>query len=344
MATNKHAQIRYKILDSCFRNTGRNYSFNDLIDSINEALAEVDSSIEGISIRTLRDDISFMESELGWSADIERFKIGKKWFYRYRDPNFSINNQPLNKTELTQINSALEIISRFNGMPQFNWVNEIVTKINNGFELKENSSAIISFDHNQYLKGIEYLGELFNCIHAKKTIYLNYRPFTSNKDLELLIHPYYLKQYNNRWFLFGLNEAARAVHTFALDRINAIKESGIKFKKNKSIDFEEYFEDIIGVTRPPEGKLTTIEMKFTSEESPYILTKPLHGSQKKKKVEEDGVTITIEIIPNVEFEKMILSFGEKVKIVKPKKIAELFQNKYKKAIDNYKIKSKNTTK
>ena len=168
MATNKHAQIRYKVLDSCFRNTGRNYSFEDLMNACNDALAEIDPKSGGISVRTLRDDIAFIESDAGWSADIERVKAGKKSYYRYRDPNFSINNQPLNQTELTQINSALEIISRFNGMPQFAWVNEIVTKINNGFEIQDDSSSIISFDSNQYLKGIEHLGDLFNAINSSK--------------------------------------------------------------------------------------------------------------------------------------------------------------------------------
>ena len=61
---------------------------------------------------------------------------------------------------------------------------------------------------------------------------------------------------------------------------------------------------------------------------PYVLTKPIHGSQKKKKHDESGLILTIEVIPNIEFEKLILSFGEKVKVVSPKKIADLFKSKY----------------
>ena len=328
MATNKHAQIRYKVLDSCFRNTGRNYTFEDLMDACNDALAEIDPKSGGISVRTLRDDIAFIESDAGWSADIERVKAGKKSYYRYRDPNFSINNQPLNQTELTQINSALEIISRFNGMPQFAWVNEIVTKINNGFEIQDDSSSIISFDSNQYLKGIEHLGDLFNAINSSKAIKMAYRPFKSDHDIDLVLHPYYLKQYNNRWFLFGLNDKYKSISNMALDRIVSFETITLKYIKNKSINFNEYFEDIIGVTMPDKGKLAKIELLFTNEEAPYVITKPIHGSQKKKKHDENGLTVTIEVIPNIEFEKLILSFGDKVKVMSPKKIADLFKSKY----------------
>ena len=251
-----------------------------------------------------------------------------KSYYRYRDPNFSINNQPLNQTELTQINSALEIISRFNGMPQFAWVNEIVTKINNGFEIQDDSSSIISFDSNQYLKGIEHLGDLFNAINSSKAIKMVYRPFKSDHDIDLVLHPYYLKQYNNRWFLFGLNDKYKSISNMALDRIVSFETITLKYIKNKSINFNEYFEDIIGVTMPDKGKLAKIELLFTNEEAPYVLTKPIHGSQKKKKHDENGLTLTIEVIPNIEFEKLILSFGDKVKVVSPNKISDLFKSKY----------------
>jgi predicted DNA-binding transcriptional regulator YafY len=335
MATNKHAQIRYKVLDTCFRNSGRNYSFDDLMNACNDTLSDIDPNSGGISIRTLRDDIAFIESPEGWSADIERVKVGKKCYYRYRDPNYSINNQPLNQTELTQISSALEIISRFEGMPAFSWVNEIVTKINNGFEIKDTSS-IISFDSNQYLKGIEYLGELFNAINAEKVIKIFYRPFKLDHDIELLLHPYYLKQYNNRWFLFGLNSEYKSISTIALDRIVSFNITTQKYIKNKSINFKEYFEDIVGVTKPDKEKLIKIELLFTNEEAPYVLTKPIHESQTKRKHDEKGLLVTIEVFPNIELEKLILSFGDNLKVVSPKSFKNKIETRIKKTLVLYK--------
>jgi predicted DNA-binding transcriptional regulator YafY len=335
MATNKHAQIRYKVLDSCFKNTGRDYTFEDLIDAINDALAEIDPSADGISVRTVREDIAFMESELGWSAEIDRVRFGKKCIYRYKNSDFSINNQPLNQSELSQISSALEIIGRFEGMPQFELVNSVLTKINNGIEIKNDKDSIISFDHNEYLKGIEHLGNLFNSINSRKVIKVIYHPFKANEDIEIILHPYYLKQFNNRWFLLGLNDELKKIYNIALDRIVSFETISKKYIKNTDIDFKEYFEDVIGVTKPEKGKAVKVELQFNKEAGPYVFTKPLHGSQHNKKIDENGLLITIEIIPNIEFEKLILSFGDQVKIISPKKIVDLFKSKYKNALSQY---------
>lgn len=335
MPSNRHAQIRYKILDSCFRNTGQDYSFEDLRNAIDEALSELEPNHKPISTRTLRGDIAFMESEAGWMADIERHQVGRQCYYRYRDPKFSINNQPLNKSELIQINTALEIIGRFNGMPQFGWVNEIITKLNDGFHLKEAGNEIISFDSNEYLKGIEFLGELFNAIHTEKALKITYRSFKSAFDVEMVIHPYYLKQYNNRWFLFGLNEKHQTISSLALDRIVSIDSTAIKYNPNQDIDFKEYFDDMIGVTKPSNGQITRIELFFDNDQAPYVLTKPIHSSQKKVSHDEDGLLISINVIPNFELERLILSFGDKVKVLSPSSLADKIVQIHQKSLNMY---------
>ena len=66
MSLNKNAQIRYQVLDRCFRNTGRIYFIDDLLEECNKALLNFDSTSKGIQRRQLFDDIRFMESEQGW--------------------------------------------------------------------------------------------------------------------------------------------------------------------------------------------------------------------------------------------------------------------------------------
>ncbi|MEA4936559.1 MAG: hypothetical protein VB102_07955 [Paludibacter sp.] len=97
MATNKHATIRYQALDKCFRNPGRRYYIDDLIDACNHAIYEFAGIEDGVKRRQVLDDIRYMESEQGWSISLEHIKDGKKVYYRHEDMSFSINNQPLNE-------------------------------------------------------------------------------------------------------------------------------------------------------------------------------------------------------------------------------------------------------
>ena len=218
MAITKYPLIRYKILDKCFKNTGKKYFIEDLIKECENVILEMDSESSGISVRQIREDIAFMKSAEGWSIEIEDNRVGRKMYYRYVDPNFSINNMPLNEIEINRLMEAVDTLSQFKGMPQFKWLNEIVPKLQQGISIKK--EIIIEFDNNEYLKGIDYLGQIYNAIYYKKVLLIEYQPFESESSINFTIHPHYLKQYNNRWFLFGLNnENEKADWNLAIDRI-----------------------------------------------------------------------------------------------------------------------------
>lgn len=85
MSINKNALLRYRVLDRCFKNPGRKYFWQDLLDEINKALEEYNGPESKIKRRQLFDDIKFMESDQGWSIPLERKKDGRKVYYRYAD-------------------------------------------------------------------------------------------------------------------------------------------------------------------------------------------------------------------------------------------------------------------
>jgi len=335
MPTNKYAIIRYQTLDKCFRNPGRSYYLEDLLEEVNCALLDYNPESEGIKRRQLFADIKFMESENGWSVPLLKIADGKKKYYRYDDVTFSINNSPINEMESEQIKSALLVLSRFKGMPQFEWVNELIPKLEQSFGFTRSDKEIISFDANIYLKGIGYIGELFNAILYKKVLNIQYKSFKADTANIFELHPWYLKQFSNRWFLFGYNSAVKMISNLALDRIENIEECQKNYIENTGIDFQEYFEDIIGVSRSENDKPIELKLHFSPDQAPYVLTKPLHGSQKKKKLDKNGLLITIDVIPNYELEKLILSFGESVEVISPESFRNQISNKLKMALDNY---------
>ena len=333
MSENKLASTRYRILDKCFSNPGKKYFIDDLIAACNEKLKE-NNLDQGVSRRTILYDITHMESEAGWGAEILRLKDGKRTYYRYADTNFSIDNQPLNQAELEQLKSAMELLSRFEGMPQFKWVNELMPKMQQSFIMEKGGTPIISFDNNAYLTGIENLGSLFYHILYKRPLCITYQSYKSDQPSKFVIHPYYLKQYNNRWFLLGLNQKLDKITNLALDRIQVLKEETIDFVPH-CIDFQEYFDDIIGLTVPDGGIIEKIVLKFSESASPYVLSKPLHHSQKKIEYNSGELTVSIEVIPNYELESLVLSFGERVEVIKPEDFKDKIINRLEKSVSLY---------
>ncbi|TDQ06244.1 helix-turn-helix transcriptional regulator [Pedobacter metabolipauper] len=331
----KNALIRYRVLDRCLSNPVKKYFIEDLVNACDLALKEIEPDSSGIKKRSIQNDIKHMESSEGWSAPIGRFEEGKRIYYRYTEKGFSIDKQPLNQAELEQIKAAMRLLSHFKGMPQFEWLNELSSKMENSILMENETSPIISFDNNNYLKGIEFLGGLFHFILYKKALCISYKSYKTENKSKFVFHPYYLKQYNNRWFLLGLNDRFQKINNLALDRILTIEEDSTSFVENTTYDFNEYFEDVIGVTLNENTIVEKIVLRFAPKSKPYVLSKPIHGSQKNISKEGEHLVISIEVIPNYELESLIMSFGDLVEVISPESFRNKIAERYSCAIKQY---------
>jgi hypothetical protein len=88
------------------------------------------------------------------------------------------------------------------------------------------------------------------------------------KPVNYKMNPYFLKQYNKRWFLFGLNSFDKLLYTLPLDRIKKIDITKDDYIENTIVNFSEYFEDIIGVSRRLEDNPIKIKLMFNKETAP----------------------------------------------------------------------------
>lgn len=328
MATSKNALIRYKALDKCFSNSYKRFYINDLISYCSVVLSDHYGKETTVSRRQIFADIDFMKSDAGYEAPITSIKDGRKVFYRYEDSNFSILNRPLTNNEILAIDNTIELISRMRGIPGVEGLQSIETKLINA-KGPDDKNPIISFEDNEFLIGIEYLTLLFNFIKNKQVVNIFYRSFKSSETSLYNISPYYLKQYNKRWFLFGWNHDIERIQNLALDRMSGVETGGSTYVTT-SLDFEEYFDDIIGVTNFEENSVEKILIDISDNIKPYIQSKPIHGSQKI-----NGNILSIQVKVNYELESLILSYGENMKVIEPKLLEEKILERLDKAISQY---------
>lgn len=333
--------IRYQALDACFSNRYKKFYMEDLIDACNKALQEFYISKEDtvndveyyVKRRTIFNDITFMESSEGWNATIKRCYEGRRCYYRYEDENFSINKRDFSEAELDKLDEALIMLNRLNGTAGFDWVSEFVANFEDKLGRRRNTTPVIGYEKNPFLTGIENLSVLYNYIVNKQVLKITYQHFTQG-EMVYFMHPYYLKQYNNRWFLFGITERKKDVLTnLPLDRIVKIEPVHMAYISNTKFDFEEYFDDVVGVSVPRTGEPEKVVLKFDKERYPYVITKPLHPSQTE--LDKDNCIIQLNVFITPELESVIFSYGNHVEVLEPATLRELFRQKTVKMTEIY---------
>lgn len=333
MPKNKNADLRIKVLDRCLSDKSRGYTTNELLQLCNKEL-ELNGFKAVTATNTIRDDIEQIE-RIYPGALVESVREGRNIYYHYEDPDFSIFNKPLKPDEIIQLTQTLMLLKRFKGMPQFDWITEIADRLGATLKIDEASTEdVVGFDENMDLVGIEHFTPLFNAIIDKHALCITYKSFKQEAKVKIIVHPYYLKQYNKRWFLIAWNAKQNFLANFALDRIQSIKEVKVPFQPT-DIDFLDYFDDMIGVSKDTRISPQLVKLWVSSTSWPYIKTKPLHGTQKKLSVDENGAIITIKVYLNYELEQLILSQGENMRVIEPMELKERIQKRLVEATNNY---------
>ena len=331
MSSNKNALIRYKTIDYCLRNNFKKWTLNDLIEACSDALYEYEGKDANISKRTIQLDIQLMRSDkLGYNAPIE---VYERKYYRYAINDFSITNIPVTKNDVKVMNEAIELLRQFKDFSLFKEMNGVLQRLEDSvYSSQKNNKSIIHLDKNERLRGLEFIDIIYKAIQQKKVLFLTYQSFNAKEPKHMVIHPQLLKEFNNRWFLLGFCNNKN--YNLALDRINELSITDKIEYIDRNIDGDIYFKDVIGVT-VSKTRAQRVQFWVDSKNAPYVITKPFHKSQRIIEEREDGVVFNIFVQINFELERLLLGFGESLKVLKPEKLRQRILEKLKNAVNNY---------
>lgn len=329
----KNAIMRYKILDSLLSNRNRYYSISELLEKVNEAL-ELDG-MEPVSRRCIEKDLNTLECA-PYEAAIERVWYHGKKCIRYAEEGFSIFTKKLTEEEENLLSEVLNTIGQFDGLDTFEWLDSLKKRL----DIKEHR-RIIQFDSNPYFEGRNLIGSLFTAISNKQVLALKYHTFKDPQVKEVVVYPYLLKEYNNRWFLIvGVEDGT--ILNFALDRIDDFKPMPHIDYIEPDEDLESRFDDIVGVTLFKDKPTEDILLWVNEEGYQYVKTKPLHGSQRDVKGEEDkavrkrypalqgGRFFRLQCILNYEIEQLLMSKMNQLVVLEPATLKDSLINRIKK--------------
>ena len=199
------------------------------------------------------------------------------------------------------------------------------------------TTPVIDFEKNESLKGLDYLDTIYHAIVNEHPIRFKYRSFKARSANEFIFYPYLLKEYRNRWFVYGVRKSGRILQNLALDRIHSLEVLPQEYYiKNTFFDPNTFFDDLVGVTKNAGSKAEKVGFKVRADEAPYIITKPIHRSQQLiERLADGSVILEIEVVINHELERVFFGYANGIQVLYPQTLVELIEKKLRRAVEQY---------
>lgn len=331
---NANAYMRLKVIDACLRNSRKVYHIEELVEAVRDALAAYNGT--SVSERTVREDLTKIDRDpVAAEKGVELLRIyddDHRVYYRYKDPKKSLFDTYLTQEEAEQLSDTIQLLGRFKGLPQFEWLNETMVRLRQQFQLDDTVEGMVCFAQNPDLVGLtEFFSPLFEAIVHHQAVDVDYHRF-GRPTRTRTIHPYQLRQYNNRWYLVGYEPRQGGRFPYVVLPIDRIEQMTVNdevpfVEKDPEVDFDDYFYDIIGVSLNPESRPEEVRLKAVYPAVWYMESKPLHPSQKVVETGEGYKVFGYRLIPNEELVQHLLVLADQVEVLQPQVLRETLRRR-----------------
>ncbi len=180
----------------------------------------------------------------------------------------------------------------------------------------------------------EHLHSFIDALKANRAIRFNYHPYTRSTPTNgVVIEPYFLKIFRQRWYITGRNVADGRVKTYALDRMSGVSVLEDSFSLPENFDAGEYCRNSFGIVFN-QGTIHHVVLRVEPRQAKYLRALPLHHSQRE--MVHDGFSIfTYELRLTPDFVEELLSHGSRITVLEPPELRAMMIRELQTALECY---------
>lgn len=182
--------------------------------------------------------------------------------------------------------------------------------------------------------GAKFLTLILESLCENTKLEITYQSYHQEKSSTFTVSPYFLKLFQQRWYLIALSDHIRI---YALDRMQLVEKMDEKFEFPEGMDVESYFAESFGIINDDTQKPSTIQLKFSNYQANYIRSLPLHHSQIEIEITDEYVVFEYFLKPMFDFEQKLLSFSETVEVISPDWYRNLFAERLDRMREKYNV-------
>ena len=257
----------------------------------------------GFSKRTLQRDIKEIRNVFG--IDIEYSKSQKGYFISQ------------NENENMNFQRMMEAFDMFNSL-----------------NLAQDLTPFIHLEKRRP-QGTENLYGLLHAIKNRLQIKFTYQKFWEEASSQRMVAPYALKEFKNRWYIMAKDCKDANIKSFALDRLTNLEITNQTYQYPDNYSIEQSYRYCFGIISPNNEKPQNIILSFNPFQGKYIKTLPLHDTQQILVDNDEEVKISLKLCLTHDLFMELLSFGDNMKVMEPKTLAEQIKQAHEKAFKQY---------
>ena len=183
-------------------------------------------------------------------------------------------------------------------------------------------------------EGTQYLSLIVDAIRHRTQLQLTYHSFNRQEQYELILSPYCLKVFKQRWYVAGCPSThPNETRIYALDRVQTMRPTDQNFIYPKKFDAKTFFAPYYGVFR--NATPTKVIIEATPASTQYLRLLPLHDSQKELRQFHGNTFFEYYIAPTLDFIQELRTHGTDIRVREPEELVAIFRNEAQKAYEMY---------
>lgn len=156
---------------------------------------------------------------------------------------------------------------------------------------------------------------IYSCIDEKRSVDMVYKTLRDGGIRERRVDPYGLIFYDSVWILIGYCHMREEVRHFAIDRIQDLKETYLRFNLPESFSIKEHLSNSWGIH---DNDPVDVTIRFNSKVAEFITRKgKWHPSEKRKLLPNGDVELTLTVAGVTEIKHWIYSWIPNVEVLGP---------------------------
>jgi len=163
----------------------------------------------------------------------------------------------------------------------------------------------------------DHFAPILAAMKADTTLLITYQSYWREESSTFELEPYCVKLFKQRWYLVGRSPYYNQIRVYALDRIQGLETLEKKFKMPKKFNPKAFFEDYYGIIANDNGKVETVRLKVSANQSNYLRSLPLHASQKEVEKNERYSIFELRLCPTFDFQQELLWNGDALEVQEP---------------------------